>query len=404
VLFSIRKAEPTRALDIICRPWAPRARKRDNPFRSSDTNLEQLHKTGAKSWSIVRPMDEDELIPLSSWISDLNGAAFTMSEHPTAGLRMERKSTDPIVGLPRNGQSLYSATSSRTVDLNKPTLGTGYHSYSMFVEGFVLDRLERKEEPSRLGNIPSSWLRLEGWNDTAEDPPSEVWRTLVADQGPNGENPPAYHAHACKQSVKNARPGGILDTERMISEGSSTIVAEYFRRVQAVIWNKCLAWTAENHLALVHEDAAQEDAICVLYGCSVPVVSRRVRKSNEEIDNERANNEAEMREKEKKALKLMEDAMKKRRLRNFRLSVKKAGPQTSNKQLPHYLYAGCVLSVVPMISYTGHRIHLETAALAIGPTLFIPELLLLGMGANEHGREPNLTRALSRLEVVLRSV
>jgi len=29
-----------------------------------------------------------------------------MSEHPTAGLRMERKSADPLVGLPRNGQSL----------------------------------------------------------------------------------------------------------------------------------------------------------------------------------------------------------------------------------------------------------------------------------------------------------
>jgi len=73
MLFSIRKAEPTGALEIIYRPWAPRARKCDDPFRSSGTSLEQLHKTWT-SWSIIRPIDEDEFIPLPSWISDLNGA------------------------------------------------------------------------------------------------------------------------------------------------------------------------------------------------------------------------------------------------------------------------------------------------------------------------------------------
>jgi len=57
-----------------------------------------------------------------------------------------------------------------------------------------------------------------------------------------------------------------------------------------------------------------------------------------------------------------------------------------------------------MISYTGHQIHLETAALAIGSALFILKLLVLGMGANKLGRESHSNRALSRLEVVLRFV
>ena len=356
VVFSIRKAEPIQALDIICRPWAPRAKKSDDLVRSSNMKLEQAHMTSTR----LHPIDEDDLIPLPSWISDLEYSAFSMSEHPTAGLRMERKNADPLVGLPRKGQRLYSAAGSRPINLTKLRFGTGHYSSSMFVEGFILDRLERKEEASRLGNIPSSWLRLGGWNYTNEDPPSPFWRTLIADRGPNGEAPPAYYARACKQSIKNARPGGILDTERIISEGNSTIIAEYFRRVQTVVWNKCLARTAETHLALVHENAAQADAICVLYGCSVPVILRRMVKSDQDIDNERANEEMEMSKRERRALKLLESAMKKRRSINLSRSRKNDRPQTFN-----YEYSGCILLSLFFVLCESHQLDTLIAPIFI---------------------------------------
>jgi hypothetical protein len=69
--------------------------------------------------------------------------------------------------------------------------------------------------------------------------------------------------------------GNSLDTKMLINEGQCTIVAEFLRRVQAVIWNRSLMQTEKIHLGLVPADAKAGDHICVFYGCSVPVVLRR---------------------------------------------------------------------------------------------------------------------------------
>ena len=62
-----------------------------------------------------------------------------------------------------------------------------------------------------------------------------------------------------------------------------SIVAEFYRRVQAVIWNRSLMRTKNRALGLVGKGARQGDLICVLYGCSVPVVLRKHVKSTGEI-------------------------------------------------------------------------------------------------------------------------
>lgn len=292
--FSIRKSEPSRALDIICRPWAPRILPRGN----AKWNGGAMNGATANAATDKENL-ETELFP--SWIPDLDGAAFTMNEHPTAGSRMERQNADPLVGMPGIGQRNYSAAGTRSVSLNKLKFKRRKHCYSMFVEGFIFDKVRKVEEPSRIGNIPINWQSPGGWANIDGDPPPEFWRTIVADRGPSGQNPPTFYPRACTESHKK-KIGNIVDTKQLINEGRCTIIAEFLRRVQAVIWNRRLMRTKQEHLGLVHEDALPGDSICVLYGCSVPVVLRKFQKSDEDLERDREGNEQEKQNNIHKAL------------------------------------------------------------------------------------------------------
>jgi Heterokaryon incompatibility protein (HET) len=321
--FSIRKSDKTRALDMICRPWAPTVLKRhDKPAflldpsgvtteqednkdeknekeadgkKGGEGEKDKKHKKYEKDEKDEKN-DDDEEVPLPSWIPSLSSAAFEMEEHPTAGLRMERQNADPLVGLPGSGQTNYSAAGTKTLDVKKfrflkwTTLqkeDAHYPDYSMFVQGFVLDEVSTVEQIASNGNMPYQWLKPGGWTDTDQKPPDAFWRTLVADRGHNGRNPPTYFPRACKESmkfkakIKSKR--GNLDSKKLINEGQCTIVAEFLRRVQAVIWNRLLMKTKDGRLGLVRDDVKPGYMVCILYGCSVPVVLQKMEKKYDDM-------------------------------------------------------------------------------------------------------------------------
>ncbi|KAF8856592.1 HET-domain-containing protein [Acephala macrosclerotiorum] len=292
--FSIRKSRPDRALDILCRPWAPRVLKsHDDPNFLSPRSKKNREKQTSK---------DDEEIPLPTWIPGLSSAAFQMVEHPTLGLRMERQNADPLVGLPdQSGHRNYSAAGGKELDLKKldfrkwKTLQepkAHYPPYSMFVSGFILDTVMTVEHLAQNGNIPYQWLWAGGWTDTDQYPDESFWRTLVADRGHGGRNPPTYFPRACKESMKfkaktMSRTGGNLDTKKLINEGRCTIVAEFLRRMQEVIWNRQLMRTTKHRLGLVRDDVSPGFKVCILYGCSVPVILQEIPKSPSDIEKER---------------------------------------------------------------------------------------------------------------------
>jgi len=211
IQFSIRqsqKSDPTRALDIICRPWAPMPKR-----KKSSTNT-------AVGASRILP---EETMP--SWISKLKGAAYAMFPHTNGEVKMGRKNADPLVGLPSQSQRNYNAAETKAINMSQLYFKKRDNYYSMFVTGFVVERVQKVEVASQSGNIPEEWISLARW-DTTVDPPEEFWRTLVADRGRMGKNPPTYYARACKESI---------------SKG---------------------------------------DLVCILFGCSVPVILRRRRKTN----------------------------------------------------------------------------------------------------------------------------
>ncbi|EON98792.1 putative ankyrin and het domain protein [Phaeoacremonium minimum UCRPA7] len=264
IKFCITTSEPSRAVDIICRPWAPEPKATQNI------------QTGVR----------EEMPPLPSWVPQLTGAPFAM--FPTSGRtgpNMSRKNADTLVGMPMLGQRSYNAALTRGVDLDalswrdRMNMESNPH-FSMYIKGFVLDEISDIESASQNGAIPEEWLQLANWETprkaNKDEPPPEFWRTIVADRGRDGRNPPVYYAKACKESViKGGIGGGAVNTGDLIHNERNSIIAQFCRRVQAVIWNRSLIKTKAGHLGIANKNAKVGDKICILYGCSVPVVLRQ---------------------------------------------------------------------------------------------------------------------------------
>jgi hypothetical protein len=265
IRFCIHQSDQkARALDIICRPWAPpRSLKKS----------ERKGKGSGKQRNASYKQDETDNMP--SWISRLDGAVHAMYTHPDGEVKMGRQNADSLVGLPGLNQINYNAAGTKQVDTGVLKFWRRNSSYSMYVRGFQLDKVGKVEVASQGGAIPKDWVDQAGWKDTREDPPEEFWRTLVADRGRHGQNPPTYYARACKESIAKGLRSGALDTTALINDGRCSVVAEFFRRVQAVIWNRSLIRTEMDHLGIGSKEVKKDDLICILFGCSVPVVLRR---------------------------------------------------------------------------------------------------------------------------------
>lgn len=241
--------------------------------------------------------EEDEFvedIDLPSWVSRMSKASFALIRLPGMheGTRIGRQNADSLVGPPQDGHKTYSAAQNTKVDYQRLTFrkrpglrekpGSGH--YSLYTEGFILAQVGAVAEPSRLGGIPKTWTELAGWKDAMDgetEPPAEFWRTLVADRGKDHRNPPYYYATACKESVrKGGLLGGSVDTGALISKERNSIIAEFCRRVQAVIWNRRLIKTtiktegSPEALGLASEHVEKGDLVCILFGCTVPVILR----------------------------------------------------------------------------------------------------------------------------------
>lgn len=325
-----------RALDILCRPWAPGPsqgiskqknrrmalhpaitrqkyenvladmgdlsllpdkrhkdpvpRDRDGPHPGA------LHQFVDKYQGPLRKMakkKEDLVFP--SWIPRLEGAPFVMSATPGTSIKkMLRQNADPLVGLPGD-QRTYDAGEGMPVDLDVLKFHRLYlqGAHCMHVRGFQLDTVTTTSPTSQGGQIPKQWLKLARWTNAGDaqkddGPPDEFWRTLVADRGANTRNPPSYYARACKESaVKGGLAGGTISTSDLIYNEQNSIVVQFCRRVQEVIWNKRLVVTQDGYLGLTGEKVREGDLVCILYGASVPVILRRKRKTKDQMEMEK---------------------------------------------------------------------------------------------------------------------
>ena len=85
------------------------------------------------------------------------------------------------------------------------------------------------------------------------------------------------YARAFYYCLHNLTPTRDINTNRLIDEceGESTLIVEFLQRVQSVIWNrKFLVTENKDWIGLAPMASRIGDVVCILYGCSVPVVLR----------------------------------------------------------------------------------------------------------------------------------
>ena len=243
----------SRSLDIIARPWAPSV-----------------------------PQGE----PMPTWIPSITGRAYKMNPHWKVYQRVQ---ADTLVGTPGTGFRPYNASGKKRADRTDPTQANDFIvGRSLVTKGFLLDVTDRIGDKATVGSIPSSWLDFVGWQDPKQPLPDKFWRTLVGDRGIDGHSPPAaYFPLACRWMFGRSAPGSDLDTGKLLLQGiCPDLCVTFIRRVQAVIWDRRMILTAgakastrgdavQPLLALVPRGTQRGDLICILYGCSVPVVLRK---------------------------------------------------------------------------------------------------------------------------------
>lgn len=225
------------SLDLLCRPWLP---------------------LGAIA-THERP----------SWLLTTSNASYGL--RPDG--RYSRKNADTLVGMPGSSSRNYNASRSLSVESERDLWIEGKPN-SLFVKGFVVDTVARKLPYAVDGIILNEWLAAGGWSNLSGMPPDSFWRTLVANKGPDGSNPPTFYPRALKTAVNQSVDGGHISTNTLMQNTKSTFLFKFLQRVQETIWMRRLIVTEYGLLGLAPEKTKKRDLICILHGCSVPVVLR----------------------------------------------------------------------------------------------------------------------------------
>jgi hypothetical protein len=128
--------------------------------------------------------------------------------------------------------------------------------------------------PAMNGILPKEWRKIGGRSNKSKASEDWFWRTLVADRHSTGLACPAWYELASEHVLRNS-DGVDLDTRRLMFESSPGIVFDFLRRVQSVIWGRRLAILDRGHVVLGPRPCEVGDFVCILHGCSVPVLLRR---------------------------------------------------------------------------------------------------------------------------------
>lgn len=150
---------------------------------------------------------------------------------------------------------------------------------TLYVKGYEIDTVEQVSPRVPEGIVGRECLKMGGWEsnqDVLTSVPEELWRTMIADRGPLGRNVPSWYHRACLHCLANSTTNGDLNTEVLIAKGKPSMAVEFLRRVQRAVWNRVFIRSKKQKLfGLAPWRTEMGDVICILLGCSVPVILRK---------------------------------------------------------------------------------------------------------------------------------
>lgn len=243
------------SLDIICRHWARDSSKKKGRLRDS---------TG-------------EMLP--SWIPSVLGSPFATFVDVNSNTRLHG---DSFVGLPnfKNYNASLGTLLAGKCEIKRDTgkIGSGVQLCRILsVVGIVVSEIREIGERAMHGIIPSAWLEWPSEGETTM--PDSLWRTLVANRDPNGNDAPSWYRSACYHVISRSQDPDINTTQMIKDPETPSLVVKFLKRVQSVIWNRklflALDKNGEGRRGLAPAQAQVGDFLCVFFGCSVPVVLRK---------------------------------------------------------------------------------------------------------------------------------
>lgn len=272
--FTNHCIKSSNSLDVICRHWAP-----------VSTTVRVKRAVGVLR-EITR-IQVDTVLP--SWISRLDKSAFGTPEMIFRG----RRNANNLVGA----HQVYSASSVggvvkadfgiRTVPLTieKDILSETFDG-TLTVRGFVLGKINEISGRIIPGKLPQEVLEMGGWiysyrdeERTVNDVPDQLWKSLIANRDENGNSPESYHRKACLYCLQQEDVNGDVDMNQIMKDPSVYHrFISFLRRVEEVVWNRKAfrSGISNQNFGLCSRDSIVGDLVCILYGCSVPVVLRPV--------------------------------------------------------------------------------------------------------------------------------
>jgi hypothetical protein len=286
--------EKSHCLDILIRNWAPREGKK--------TPRERLYSSTV--------LTQDKSMP--SWIPDIDLSAFGAAHRKQRG----RMNGDSFVnGTDR--QKTYNASaglgptfkfgkiniddSSSNGPIDSSTNSSAEHPPKkgketkelprkfngiLEVDGFQLAEIHQISDAVTTGVIPLTALEMGGWHidvpNEKREVPDELWRTMCGDRGPNGTHTPNWYHRAClfclEQQVNHE---GHFLTNALRLTSQTRVMRSFIDRVQAVVWRRrffrtlvTAGYREKGLFGLAPFDAKETDVVCILLGCTVPVVLR----------------------------------------------------------------------------------------------------------------------------------
>lgn len=173
-----RSTDRSRALDILCRPWAPEPKTNTSIYEIKKARSvameERISKEKAvlerllegnlqrqQKWELMKkyfppPTREAKLVAaLPSWIPKDSGAPYEMYQQPGIHniTKLGRKNADPLVAAPGHSRN-YDAAQGKGISAKEFGFRKRRHqgAHSMFVGGFVLTEVEHTTDASQSGN------------------------------------------------------------------------------------------------------------------------------------------------------------------------------------------------------------------------------------------------------------
>jgi hypothetical protein len=270
------------SLDIICRPWAP------------------ISSSIAHSTSQDRRSDH---LPLKypSWIASRDDLPFG---DPSRRLT-HRLHGSPLVGGPQ--KPAYNAHCGL-----KPHVSVGRNEVdgtcdgSLYASGIILGEVARRSTRLASAIVTKECLEILGTisrksHSDLINLPDTVWRTLCADRDDRGQPAPSFYRvamlHLLQISSKAPNPEqstnlfeyvSSIDIEELLDTNIPDHVKKYLAVVRNVIWNRRTFQSKVDNddevplVGLIPRNGQVGDQVCILYGCSVPVVLRELPSSDDE--------------------------------------------------------------------------------------------------------------------------